>query len=126
MPIRGTAMQATAAVIALVASLAACGADPESPSFQEKRDQHLAALKTAGDQGRKEALAIQRRRLADGIPASASSPTRDECNQRWSAASKQEETAGARDAFVGACASFPVPGLPGHAAAVAEAEAATP
>ncbi|KOU62109.1 hypothetical protein ADK96_27195 [Streptomyces sp. IGB124] len=69
---------------------------------------------------------VQRRKLADGIPATAASPTRAECEQRWTATHQKERAAGARDAFVGACASFPVPGLPGHAAAEAEAEAATP
>ncbi|MFE3992291.1 hypothetical protein ACFXPW_11520 [Streptomyces goshikiensis] len=125
MQIRGAVTPSAAVVVALVAVLTACGGSP-SPSFEEKRAQHLAVLKAAGDQGRREALSVQRSRLAEGIPAVASSPTRDECERRWTVGGNQEQTAGARDAFIGACASFPVPGLPGHTAAVAEAEAATP
>ncbi|MFE3577917.1 hypothetical protein [Streptomyces vinaceus] len=122
MEIRGAVRKSAAVVVVLVAVLTACGGGSASPSFEEKRDQHLAALKTAGDLGRREALDVQRRRLVDGIPASASSPTRSDCEQRWKAGGSQEKTAGARDAFIGACASFPVPGQPGYAAAVAEAE----
>ncbi|GGS33482.1 hypothetical protein Snoj_32340 [Streptomyces nojiriensis] len=96
------------------------------PSFDEKRDRHVAELKAAGDQGRREGLLAQRRKLADGIPATAASPTRAECEQRWTDAGRKERTVGARDVFVGACASFPLPGLPGHPAAVAEAETVTP
>lgn len=110
----------------LWAGLMACAGASREPSFDEKRDRHLAELKAAGDQGRREGLLAQRRKLADGVPATAASPTRAECEQRWTDAGRKERTAGARDAFVGACASFPVPGLPGHPAAVAEAEAVTP
>ncbi|WP_328925597.1 hypothetical protein OG429_13690 [Streptomyces sp. NBC_00190] len=115
-------VQTTAVGAALLAGLAACGGGSGEPSYEEKRDQHVAELKAAGDQGRREGLLVQRRKLADGIPATAASPTRAECEQRWTDADRKERTAGARDAFVGACASFPIPGLPGHAAAVAEAE----
>lgn len=127
MRIRGVVRQSAIVVFVLAAGLtAACGGKSADPPFEEKRDRHLTELKAAGDQGRREALTIQRRRLSDGIPASSSSPTRAECEQRWTAEGKQEKTAGARAAFVGACASFPVPGMPDHATAVAEAEAATP
>lgn len=90
----GRAARAAAVGMVLWAGLMACAGASREPSFDEKRDRHLAELKAAGDQGRREGLLAQRRKLADGVPATAASPTRAECEQRWTDAGRKERTAG--------------------------------
>ncbi|MFE7129365.1 hypothetical protein ACFVIM_00700 [Streptomyces sp. NPDC057638] len=114
-----------AVVITLGAGVSACTEPPPKPSFEEQRAAHYDRLKEVGQAARREALAMQRKKIADGVPRSASTPTEAECGARWTAIGEKEQTAGDRDTFVSICSTLPVPGLPGYVEAVEEAENGT-
>ncbi|WP_274558128.1 hypothetical protein [Streptomyces spiramyceticus] len=123
---RGKWPVALCATALLVTSLSGCAKPAPSPTFEEKRDAHYAHLKEAGQLGSREALSIQRQKISYGIPRSSSTPTEDECKTRWSDLGLKEETPGAQDTFISICSTFPTPGTPGYADAVAEAEMPEP
>ncbi|WP_328403909.1 hypothetical protein OHS70_34005 [Streptomyces sp. NBC_00390] len=84
---------------------------------------HFDRLKEVGQLARREALVVQREKISYGVPRSSSTPTKGECETRWADLGEKEQTPGDRDTFISICSSFPTPGNPGYADAVAEATA---
>ncbi|MEU8968982.1 hypothetical protein AB0D11_06840 [Streptomyces monashensis] len=121
MRIRGSWSTALCAVVLVAACLAGCSAGAPEPTAEQQRAAHLDRVRETYRLGRSEGLAMQRQKIAEGAPPAYSSPSEQECADRWDQLGEHQQSAGDRGGFLSACASFPAPGLPGYDEAVAEA-----
>jgi hypothetical protein len=118
---RGTWTTALCTAALAVACLTGCSAGAEKPTAEDQRAAHLDRVRETYRLGRSEGLALQRQKIASGAPPAYSSPSEQDCQDRWDQLGERQQTGGDRGGFVSACSSFPAPGMPGYDEAVAEA-----
>ncbi|WP_438470954.1 hypothetical protein [Streptomyces asiaticus] len=94
--------------------------------MEEQRAAHLDRVRETYRLGRSEGLALQRQKIANGTAPAYSSPSEQECADRWDQLGERQQSAGDRGGFLSACSSFPAPGMSGYEDAVAEASGRTP
>lgn len=123
---RGSWTTALCAAALAAVCLTGCSSGAKKPTAEDQRAAHLDRVRETYRLGRSEGLALQRHKIADGAPPAYSSPSEQECADRWDQLGERQQSAGDRGGFLLACSSFPAPGLPGYDEAVAEARAVAP
>ncbi|WP_411142338.1 hypothetical protein [Streptomyces sp. x-80] len=123
---RGSWTTALCTAALAVVCLTGCSSGAGKPTAEDQRAAHLDRVRETYRLGRSEGLALQRQKIASGAPPAYSSPSEQECKDRWDQLGEHEQSAGDRGGFLSACSSFPAPGMPGYDEAVAEASGAEP